>query len=285
MTTPNYRQTITDSFTERRQRNPGYSLRAFARDLQVSPSHLCEVLQQRENISPKVAAKLVVRMGLGPREAEFFMASVQAVYGRSNAVKKQGLARLSSLQKKLDFKELTQGTFDAITNWYHLAILELLRLPQSRPIENLPQWIAKKLDLHQAEVDGALRRMTQLGLLQKKANRLVPTNQNIETTANVSSAAIRHFHDQILKKASQALHQQGVDQRSMNSLVLAFPKNKVSEAAKMINDFCRKFNETYDSEQGPCDSVYCLGFQFFELTTDKEVVNDVPSGKGNDVLH
>lgn len=257
---------MLERFSARRLRNPGYSLRAFARDLAISPSHLSEVLRERENLSPRVAARLTTRLGLSKAEADLFIAEVEANFGRSLALKDAARVRLKDLRKRRNFAAVTQATFEAITNWYHFALLELFRLPQGRTVKDPAAWAARKLGLNKIEIDGALQRLKNLNLLRNVGASYEPTNADVETSSNVSSAAVREFHEQILRKASLALHNQGVDQRSVNSLVLAFPREKYAEAAQALNDFCRQFNTQYSQDVTEADSVFCLGFQFFELT-------------------
>lgn len=42
----------------RKVRNRAYSMRALARDIGLSPSHLCEVLNGRHRMSPKTAQQI-----------------------------------------------------------------------------------------------------------------------------------------------------------------------------------------------------------------------------------
>lgn len=49
---------LAEELASRKQRNPAYSLRAFARRLQMSPSFLSEVLKGKKAVSPSRAEAL-----------------------------------------------------------------------------------------------------------------------------------------------------------------------------------------------------------------------------------
>ena len=56
-----YREFLRRELTRRVQRNPAYSLRAFARDIRVSPSTLSEALRGRFDFSAPQAADFACR--------------------------------------------------------------------------------------------------------------------------------------------------------------------------------------------------------------------------------
>jgi plasmid maintenance system antidote protein VapI len=51
-------------YQARLERNSGYSLRAFARDLAIDSGHLCRILKDKMKPTPLIAYKLGKFMGL-----------------------------------------------------------------------------------------------------------------------------------------------------------------------------------------------------------------------------
>jgi transcriptional regulator with XRE-family HTH domain len=48
---------------KRRQlKNPGYSLRAMARDIGISPSSLSSILKEKQKLSPQISAKIMTHL-------------------------------------------------------------------------------------------------------------------------------------------------------------------------------------------------------------------------------
>lgn len=55
---------LRSHLSEIKNQNPGFSLRAYARKLELSPSALSEILNGKRRISGKMAAKIIGRMNL-----------------------------------------------------------------------------------------------------------------------------------------------------------------------------------------------------------------------------
>ena len=75
-TIPEYRAILVRELESRVKRNNRYSLRAFARSLQVDPSDLSRILGGKGRVSPKMAQRLVKELGLEPKDAQSFIESV-----------------------------------------------------------------------------------------------------------------------------------------------------------------------------------------------------------------
>jgi uncharacterized protein (TIGR02147 family) len=85
---PAYRDILKEEFSQRRRRNPRYSLRAFARDLKLSPSMLCDVINGNHGLSRAGASKVAQALNLNPQESEFFCDLVDCTNARS-AIKRE----------------------------------------------------------------------------------------------------------------------------------------------------------------------------------------------------
>ena len=91
-----FRQTLIQKFNEKRSQETFYSLRDFARDLDLSPNHLSNVIKSKRGISGEMAKKLGLRLGLGPGLARFRFDAI-ARCARSKGARnmaKQALRRL-----------------------------------------------------------------------------------------------------------------------------------------------------------------------------------------------
>lgn len=64
------RTALKEVLAQRKEKNPSYSLRAFARHLSMSPSFLCEVASGRKGLSRERAEQLRVKLGLPPKGTE-----------------------------------------------------------------------------------------------------------------------------------------------------------------------------------------------------------------------
>jgi plasmid maintenance system antidote protein VapI len=76
---------LTEALRERKLANSSYSLRAFARDLKISPQQLSNVLSGRRGLSVPVAERIAAKLGLSVHEAEIFVESFRAKFSISPA--------------------------------------------------------------------------------------------------------------------------------------------------------------------------------------------------------
>ena len=148
----------------RLSRNSNYSLRAFARDIGVSPSSLSDILNGKQGFSKNKAIQIGNKLGFNPMEINYFSTLAESKYARSLSNRK--IAKLK-LQKFLKTKEteLSIESFKIISQWYHLAILELTKIES---FESDNKWIAKKLGITIDEVRQAIERLIKMNLLEKK---------------------------------------------------------------------------------------------------------------------
>lgn len=70
-----YRTALKSELKKRSEKNDRYSLRAFARDLGMSPSYLCEVLGGKASLSPRRIERVAPLLELSEDELEAYKAS------------------------------------------------------------------------------------------------------------------------------------------------------------------------------------------------------------------
>jgi uncharacterized protein (TIGR02147 family) len=253
------------------RKNPGYSLRAFARDLEMQPSKISEILRGRCGLSPKSARKVAKRLKLSSDETEHFAALVALNHGRSERARKQAEERLASLSAVQGYDSLTLDRFKIISDWYHFAILELTELSY---FESTPSWIAGRLGIATELTNEAIDRLIKLGLLKKNEDgKFVQTNLHLATPSGIPSRELREYHSQLLKKADDALDQIDISERDFSSVILTINSKDMESARREFKEFRRKFCVDFQKE-GNKDRVYCLGMQFYPLDRASAVVSE-----------
>lgn len=257
-----YRSFLEQELAERCRRNPRYSLRAFARDLKISPSRLSEVLHKDQGISRSMAHLLSERLGLSDPERRVFCDLVESAHARSPKHRDEAQARLARLRKDREIRQLEGDVFAVIADWYHLALLELFDL---RRYEDDPAWIARTLGVSLSETTTAIERLIRLGLLRRDGTRLERCSDRNFAPPGVSRDAMRKFHKQVLSKAADALVLQHSDEREFGAWMFAIDKSRLPEAKEMLREFQRRFCRQMGTDAG--DDVYCFATQLFRLTT------------------
>jgi plasmid maintenance system antidote protein VapI len=59
-----YQKELQMIYEQRSSNNPRYSLRAFARDLEMDPSDLVNIMKGKKSVSPRVAYKIGQHLNL-----------------------------------------------------------------------------------------------------------------------------------------------------------------------------------------------------------------------------
>ena len=265
-------QILTEAYGIRRERNPRYTLRAFARDLGLSSGRLSNILQERQGLSSEGAQKIALRLGLSAAETERFKLLADSRWGRSKALRKNATQKLiqSDIKKPLDAE-----AFKVISQWYHLALLEMLK---TDTYASQPAALAKHLGISAPELKLAVQRLTELGLVKRQGNRLRCTDNVFVNPAGTPSMAVRSFHEQILQRGLRSIQEQSPLERDLSSLLLAFNPEDVDEARDFIRDFRKRFHTRFRDRAKP-RHVYSLAIQFFRLNEqviEKGQSHDLP---------
>ncbi len=254
-----YRSILRGEYETRCERNPRYSLRAFARDLSVSPSRLSEVLSGRYGFSREAAAEIGKRLGWSADEVASFCDLVDSEHARSRKKRSEARSRVDVSSRK--YQQLSLDSFQVISDWYHYAILELTLV---HDFKSDPKWIARRLGIDPLVADGAIERLKRLDLLEEKGGRLRATDGFTASPSGVPSDALKKFHRQLLEKTLSSIYLQSVDERELSHVVLAINSDELPEAKEEIKRFRRSFDARF-SKSARKDEVYCLGVHFFRL--------------------
>ncbi len=241
------------------QRNPKYSLRAFARDLEISPQRLSHVINARHGLSPDAATLIAKRLNWSNAEQTVFRDLAESHHARSSIRRNLAQERLKTSTSQ--YQSLDIDSFRVVSDWYHFAILELTQVAD---FQSDPVWIADTLGITVHEATSAIDRLLRLEALEVHAGRLRATQDFLVNAAGVPSEAVRKFHRQIMERASHALTFQTVAQREFSGLILTVSDGDVPAAKKMIQKFRDDFNAAF-SKPLRDSKVYALGVQFFGL--------------------
>jgi uncharacterized protein (TIGR02147 family) len=259
-----YHEILKLELADRCQTNPQYSLRAFARDLGISPARLSFILSGKRGLSENAAKEIAEKLGLNQLEAEYFSNLVIASDSRSKVKRTLAKEKLTKMrQHQKTSKSVSLEAFRIIRDWYHYAILELTML---NDFKSDLGWIAKRLGISKFEAEQAIERLKKLELLEDKNGHLVQTEPNLTTGFDVPSEALKEFHRQLLKKAQDALVFQTIDERNISSLTLSVSFKDIPYFKKKIKEFQTEINQDAEKRKDGRDEVYCLAVQFFKLS-------------------
>lgn len=256
-----YREILRERLAGRQGRNPSYSLRAYARDLGISPSRLSEILSGDHALSAAKAEGVAAHLGLSTDEQAHFVDLVAIESSPSSSVKADAKKRVDARRSSAEASEVSADQFALVSRWWHFAMLELFKTKEFKPT---PTWIAGRLGIAKDEARAAMARLLRLGFLRRSGKSISVSKPKTRTPYAVHSEAIRSYHHELVKRADQAIELQGFDERDTSSVVLAVDGTRIAEARERIAKFRREFAEDF-AVQKNASSVYCLAVHYFRL--------------------
>jgi uncharacterized protein (TIGR02147 family) len=252
-------QIIRNELAVRIQKNPNYSMRAFAKLLQVNIGTLSSILNGKRPLTEKSLAKFCDRLNLAPVKKQKAMQLIS----KFNKVNK-GQKLVNGIS--IDRNELEQETYSAITEWYHWAILQLVRIDIYGHSEKhkSPKWFATRLGISEVSAKLALDRLVNLELLTIEKGYYKRTKAKL-TSANrsVTSTALRQLQKNLRLKAIESLENDPIDIRSMTSMSIACDTSKIQEAKVIIDEFQEKMSRFLETDSK--EKVYQLTVSLFPL--------------------
>ena len=140
-------------FNERKEKNPRYSLRAFARSLGVSSGQLSEILSGKRPLSHKLARRISIALTLTDDESQKLLQLVsqqsqflEAAGSNSRQLSEEEIA-LMSIAQNLDSKMKLNLDFNNTPESQHFAHMDQeIILEVKKAIRNFRKKLKKVLD-------------------------------------------------------------------------------------------------------------------------------------------
>ncbi len=242
-------------YLERMERNFSYSLRAFSRDLHLSHSHLSRVMTGKRNLSFKQAVGLANTLKLTEGARYTFL--------RQAAEQSTRLRKAKTTAVGPDQLTLQVDHFKLVSEWYTIAILELMALPDFQP---KPAWIGRQLGVPARKIKVAAQRLARLGLIEISGEGWKRTHARL-VVPSAPSAAIRAFHRQMIDKAQTSLTNDDPSVRDVTSITMGIDPKRIPEVRERIQKFRRSLLNFLEKDTP--SALYQMNVQFFALTKTK----------------
>jgi len=261
-----YRDVLRTELAARQRRNPAYSLRAFARDIVLSPSRLSEVLSGQQRLSVASAATIARRLAFDPERCSMLTDLVRMERATTQAERARIKRQIVAFQKQEKSYFLLQiDQFESIAKWYHLAILAAAEV---RSYQGDLRKIALALDLPLAIANEAAARLVRLGLAKTVEGTITAIKKKTKTPAEVPSTAVRSFHRQMLQKCLDSLDALPVERRFANNSLINVPEARLPEAKEFLMKMRQEFADRFEDHEA-ADQVFGLSIGFFPILSRK----------------
>ncbi len=248
---------LRERFQAATARNHRYSLRSFAKQLGIDHSTLSQVMRSKRKLSPRALAAIGKRIGLSDEAIQ--------VYAQ---ILKRG-TRSSRAPENIRSVSLDLDTFQLLSAWYHLAILELIQI---KGFQTDSRWIAKTLGISVAEVNVALQRLLRLRLLEmREANRWLDKSGDAEfRSAALTETASNQINQDVHRFIIEALERVPSGERFHSHMIVALDSTKLSRLKVLAEDFLSEMR-SLAAEGERKDDVYQVEVSLFPVTTLKQI--------------
>lgn len=204
---------LSEELEKRRSKNPKYSLRSFARDLDLSPSMVSRFLTGERSPSLETLQKMMKVLGLEERLRQLGM----------------------MIPKDEEYVRLSLQQREQINDWLFSSLMELFR---SKKRTLSISGAAKALGQPMKEIERRVRVLVSLGLLKK-------TDRGYRTVAIKQSSiglgkVVHQIHEGYLERAKKALEKESAPGIS-GATILIHP-SRLEEARTRIREFRRSLS-------------------------------------------
>lgn len=241
------KRVMTTRLEQMKEKNPNFSLRAFAKRLGVSPAEISQFLGDRRKISEQMAEKIVEALELSYDEVQ-------------EVVKKgQGVLKGQSILKPV---VLSIEDYEQVSQWYYFAILSI---SLTVDFQSDPKWIAQRLNITTSSVVEAIDKMLSLGMMERRGDgTLVSTQKSFATPEGKPGDLLRNAHKMNFKLATECLDYGRVEDRDFRAATLCIDPSRLPEARKVLQEFHNRFVSFMD--EGEKSEVYKFCMQLFPIT-------------------
>lgn len=251
-------------FQKKQKINPLYTLRSYAKYLNVSPSTLSRVLSRQIKVTPKVFEIIAPKFEFSPIQYNYYLEGLRDSKNLENIrnIEHQGM------------NSIEMETFNLIADWYHYAIMHMCSLPD---FKQDPEWIAERLGIKDVElIKSAINRLIEFGMLgiDKNQNYYKVAQFNIVIDYNISSIAMRERQKQILKMSSEKIDTVPITSRDHSTITIPIDESLLPEIKERIKKFRRSLGNFIIKSNLDPKQVYELQISFFPLLIKKENVEE-----------
>jgi uncharacterized protein (TIGR02147 family) len=261
-----YRAFLRDHYHAKKASSRAFSYRSFSKRAGVaSPNYLKLVIEGKRSLSPKMAERFAVAVGLDTEAARYFVSLVGFNQAKSSAERAQYYGKLTGFQRYRQAHKLDIAHAAYYSDWFMPAIRELAASPHFKEDD---EWIADQLvpAITPVQARRAVETLTDLGLLvRNSAGKLEQADALLSTGPETRGLHIAAFHRAMTHRALESIDLVPAAERDISSLTLGIGRHGLKALKERLQAFRRELLELSALEAEP-EQVVQLNFQLFPLS-------------------
>lgn len=263
---------LAEELETRKEKNSSYSIRAFARDLDISHGHFIQLLSGKKAFTFNSVEKVLNALNIKNSQADLIVKDFKV----EEKIKENVKALLNSnINKSSKAIAIGANEYIPISHWSHDAIFHLL---EEGALEEQMTSIELKLSFSKADIHKCLENLKTAGLISIVNNMI----QKSCDSYHMKGGACEMAMDKLVK--SFDLSQKELFSLAMNQFnplednnnqystqAYKVPKNQVETIKKSILSFCDSIENTLklahsDQKTLNEEHIYFFNTQFFPVT-------------------
>ena len=263
-----YRGFLSDWFDAKKLRNPRFSHRAFvARTGQRSPSLLADVIAGRRNLTAAGLEGFLRALSLRTGEARFFGLLVQLDQAETPSEKNAVWVNIMASRRFREARRIEGDSVRYLSHWLHPAIRELANREGFR---DDAAWVASQIRprVTVREARQALDLLFELELLVRHEDgRVSHGGGSVVTPHEVAGLAAINYHQGMLERAAQAIHEVEPEERHFLAVTVSAPPSLIPRLKEELNAVQERILEMCANAEPPAEQVLQFNLHFFPLST------------------
>jgi uncharacterized protein (TIGR02147 family) len=254
--------TLLKSYFERKKKSrPGFSLRSFAKAMDLSPSFVSGLLSGKKPIPLSRIPQLSRLLDLDSLAITHLKRALA-----QEALQSQGhdLVAIAPEAATKKYKLGSKSQFSLLSPWYNVPIMDLTTCAN---FEKDPAWIARQLGLSRYQVEQALLQLTANGFLKETKKGFKKIEDKMRISSNESHVEIRKFHGHMIDRAKEELFAKTTkadfDRREITGITIAADPKNIEKARQRLVEALHEVAEILS--EGELTELYQINAQLFSL--------------------
>lgn len=261
----NYRLYLNDFFEEEKDKPNGITQALLMKKMNISSSgFVSNVLAGRSNLTKLQAEEIAMHLSLGKYERPYFLTLVEFNQAKYIEMKNELCDELYAI-RKIKVKNLDKEQLSLFTEWYYVAIREMLNyMPVRDDFKLLAKSINPSIRPHQAKK--ALKELEKAGLIrQDDYGYYKQVDKHVSAVKEIENLNIANFQLKTIELAKRSFEKNDIDERNISTMSLTLSKESYNDAVKEVERFRKSLAQIAKEEQ-KADQVYQCNIQLFPLS-------------------
>lgn len=260
-----YLEFLKDWTNYLKDQEKGFSLRKIAKEAGIASGYLPMCFSRKRKLSYKFYEKIKPLLKLSIKELRYL--DLLKTIAESE-VPKERVQALTDLQKLKDYKDNHHSELEAhqyLSNWYYVAIRELVNLPE---FTNDSVWIQERLRgrVSQKQIIEAMQFLLKYEFISKdNSGKFRVAEKQLSCHEGVYKISLGEFHRQMLDIAKISIDVVSRDERLLLGHTAALSKDQYEKIQEILKEAINKIENVDETTQAETE-VYQIEVAAFPLT-------------------